>query len=168
MFSVGALLGGLFLGLKDLAPYVAAKRSGVISRKGARAVRVRRDEDPDGFARLLANRSRGAALGFACAMAGALVLSLFGLAITGNSGPLALAIFAVYAGFGLFAAYCLLRGFLTGRMFAFWSMTLFGEATLKQNPTWFWLYAMLNLVTALSAAAIFFGSAAAVISGFNR
>lgn len=152
MLSVGALFSGIFLGFRDLVPYMAARRSGVILRKGAGGVRIRRDDDPDGFARLLANRSKGAAIGFGWSVAGALVLSLFWLAIVGSSGPLALLIFVVYIGYALFAVFCLVRGFATGQMFAFWSLALFGDATRKQNPIWFWIYAALNLLTVLGGA----------------
>ena len=152
MLGLGALFSGLFLGFRDLVPYMAAQRSGVIQRKGARNVRIRRDEDPGGFARLLANRSNSAAIGFGLSMVGAFLLSLFALAIAGTGGPLAILIFVAYIGFGLFAAFCLIRGFATGRMFAFWSMALFGDATRKQNPIWFWMYAALNLLTVLGVA----------------
>ena len=149
MLSLGTLFSGLFLGFRDLVPYMAARRSGVIARKGARDVRVRRDVDPDGFARLLANRSKGATVGFGMSMAGALVLSLFALALTGFSGPSAILIFIAYIGFSLFAAFCLIRGFATGRMFAFWGLTLFGDATRNQSPIWFWTYAALNILIVL-------------------
>jgi len=149
--SVGALLGGLFLALKELFPYLAARRSGVIVRKGARGLRIRRDEDPDGFARLLANRSRSIALALGLSLAGAAVLGLFALAVYGFSGPLALLIMALYAAFALFALFCLIRGFTTGRMFAFWGFSFFGEATLKQNAIWFWVYALANLLVVLGA-----------------
>ena len=146
MLSVGAVLSGLFLGFRDVAPYLTAKRSGVIARKGARDIRVRRDENPEGFARLLANRSRGATAGFGLSMLGLLGLSLCGLAFAGFGGPLAVVVFIAYVGFALFAAFCLIRGFTTGHMFAFWGLTLFGGATRKQNPTWFWVYAAINLL----------------------
>jgi hypothetical protein len=147
--SLGALFGGLFLAAKDLFPYLAATRSGVIARKRAGNIRVRRDEDSETFARLLAIRAKGAAVGLAVSMAGAFVLGLFGLAISGFSGPLAILILVISVGFGLFAAFCLIRGFATGRMFAIWSLSLFGEATLKQNPLWFWVYAIANVFVVL-------------------
>jgi hypothetical protein len=149
MLSVGALLSGLFLGFKDLLPLMAARRSGSISRRGARDVRVDRDADPEIFDRLLANRSKGAAGGFGIFMAGAVGLSLSWLALVGFGGPLAILIFVFYLCFSAFAAFCLIRGFTTGRMFAFWGMALFGEATRKQNPTWFWIYGALNLLIVL-------------------
>jgi hypothetical protein len=149
MLSVGAVLSGLFLGLRDLAPYLTAQRSGVIARKGARDVRIRRDEDPVSFSRLLANRSKGATGGFGLFMLGVLGLSLCGLAFAGFGGPLAIVIFAVYVCFALFAAFCLIRGFISGHMFAFWGLTLFGGATRNQNPTWFWAYAAINLFIVL-------------------
>ena len=150
ILGIAALLSGLFIGLKDLIPYLRARRTGVILRKGALNVSVRRDADPEGFARLMANRSRGAVVGFGLSMAGAAIIGLFLLAFAGVRGPLALLIFAVYLGFAIFAAICLIRGFATGNMFSFWSLTLFGEANRKRNPIWFWTYAGLNLLIVLS------------------
>ena len=161
MLSLGGLLSGLFLGFRDLLPYLAARRNGMIARKGARNIRVLRDDDPEGFDRLLANRSKSAALGFGLFAASLLVLSLVWLSFAGASGPLALLIFAVYIGFALFAAYCLIRGFTTGRMFAFWGLALFGEATRKRNPIWFWTYAALNLLTV-------FGGVSTLLKAFTR
>jgi hypothetical protein len=46
IFSVGALLSGLFLGFRDLV----ARKSGLIARKGLRDVRVHRGADPEGLA----------------------------------------------------------------------------------------------------------------------
>jgi hypothetical protein len=152
MAGVGALFAGVVLGIRDLVPYMTARRSGVIARPGARDVRIRRDEDPDRFERLLASRSRSAATGFGLSMAGALVLSLFWLTLVGGTGPSAILIVVLYSCFALFAAFCLVRGFATGRMFAFWGLALFGEATLKQNPIWFWTYGTLNLVIVLVGA----------------
>ncbi len=151
MLSIGALLSGLFMGVKDLLPYLSAQRSGVIARRGSGAVRVRRYEDPDGFARLLANRSKGATLALGLFMLGALGLSLVGLAFAGFGGPLGIVIIVGYVGFALFAGFCLIRGFSTGHMFAFWSLTLFGGATRKENEIWFWVYAALNLLIVLGA-----------------
>jgi hypothetical protein len=152
MTSAGAVFAGLVLGLRELVPYITARRTGVITRPGVREVRVRRDEDFDRFERLLANRSRGAAVGFGLSAAGALLVSFFWLATTGVSGPLATLIYVIYVCFALFAVFCLMRGFTTGRMFAVWSLALFGEADLKQSPIWFWAYAVLNLVSALVGA----------------
>lgn len=146
MISIGAVFGGLFLGLRALVPYLAAKRSGVIVRKGDRGLRIRRDEDSDGFERLLANRAKAAVAGLGLSAAGLLVLSFFGLAVSGGSGaPLAILYLAVFAGFTLVASYCLVRGLATGRMFAFWSLAVFGGVTRKQNPTFFWVYTALNV-----------------------
>ncbi len=149
MLSLAALLAGLFLGLRDLFPLLAAKRSGVIVRKGARAVRVERGADPEGFARLLANRSKGTTVGFGIAMLGLIGVGLNVLALVGFAGPLALVLLLLYLGFAAFAGYCLFRGFATGNMFAFYSLTLFGDATRKGNPVWFWVYAALNLLIVL-------------------
>src|ERR1700744_3386287 len=88
--GVGALLGGLFLCLQNLFPYLAASNSGVIVRKGARGLKVRREEDPEGFARLLANRGKSAMLGLALSFAGLCILAAFGFAIAGVGAPLAL------------------------------------------------------------------------------
>ena len=85
-------------------------------------------------------------------MVGVLVLSLFWLSLTGTSGPLVILIFVAYVGFVLFAAFCLIRGFVTGRMFAFWSLALFGDAIRKQSPIWFWIYATMNLLIVLGGA----------------
>lgn len=148
MGSVGAFFGGLLLGFKDLLPYLVAQRSGVIVRRG-RETKVRRDQEPEVFERLLANRSKGAATGFGLSMAGAVVLSLFWLAAGGISGPAVVLVFIFYGGFTLFALYCLLRGFTTGKMFAFWGLTLFGEAGRKENPTWFWGYGAMNVLIVL-------------------
>ncbi len=155
MGSIGAVFGGLFLGLRDLIPYLAAQRSGVILRKGARGERIQRAADPERFERLLANRAKSAGAGFGLTMVGALVLVLFALAVTGTAtGPFAVLLILVVLGFGLVAGWCLVRGFLTGRMFGFWSAALYGEAPLKGNPIWFWVYALANVVTLLSAASI--------------
>jgi hypothetical protein len=157
MYCIAALLGGLFLGFRDLVPYVAARRSGVITRKGAQNIRVRRDTDPEAFARLLANRSKGAVIGLGVFAFGLLGLGLYGLSLT-NSVWAALVIVGIYVCFGLFAIVCLVRGFSTGRMFAFWSLTLFGEATRKENATWFWVYSGMNLLVALFAAFVVLGT----------
>ena len=157
MGSVGALLGGLFLCFKNLFPYLAAARSGVIVRKGARGLKVRRDEDPDGFARLLANRSRSAMLGLALSFAGVCVLATFGLAIAGVGAPLALLYFVVSIGFGVFALVCLMRGFSTGNMYAFWGFAMQGGAVRKQSPQWFWIYALANIAVLLNAALVVAG-----------
>lgn len=159
--GVGAVFAGLYFLVRNLLPYLAAQRSGVISRQGARSVRVRRDEDPDGFKRLLANRAKGLGFGAAVSTAGLLVVGLFGLAMFGTSGPLAVAFTAIFVGFTLFAGFCLVRGFATGRMFAFWSFALYGDAPLKGNPAWFWTYAVLNLLILLNGARMVLGLAAA-------
>jgi hypothetical protein len=157
MGSVGALLGGLFLCVQNLFPYLAAARSGVIVRKGARGLKVRRDDDPEGFARLLANRSKGAILGLALSFAGVCVLVTFGLAIAGIGAPLSLLYFVVSLGIGAFALICLIRGFSTGDMYAFWSFAMQGGAVRKQSPQWFWVYALSNFVVALNAAVAVLG-----------
>ncbi len=152
LLAVGVILAGLFLGLRDLAPYLAARRTGVIVRRGALAKKVERETDPDGFARLLANRSKGATLGFGILAAGCLLASLTVLQIVGFGGPLALLIFAVYVGFTIFAAVCLVRGFSSGRMYSFWSLSLFGDAKRTENPTWFWTYAAINVAIVVIGA----------------
>jgi hypothetical protein len=153
MLSIGAVLSGLVLGIRDLLPFFEARRSGVIVRKGSGHARVRRDEDPDVFSRLLANRSKGATAALGLFMLGLLGVGLSALAFVGFEGPLAIVIFAAYAGFVLFAAFCLIRGFATGHMFAFWSLTLFGGVTRRENAIWFWVYASLNLIIVVSGIA---------------
>ena len=153
MLSVGAIFAGLFMGGRELLPYLAARRTGVIVRPGARDIRVRRDENAESFERLLARRGNGAAAGFGLAVAGAVVISLFVLAMSGFSGPFAILIVLVYLGFGMFASICLVRGFSSGRMFAFFGFMLFGEATRQQNPIWFWIYTLLNCWVVLACVA---------------
>jgi len=159
MLSIGAFLAGLILGFRDLVQLLGARRSGVITRRGAGGVRVRRDTDPERFDRLLANRSKGAAIGFGISMLGAVGLGLTVLSIVGFGGPLAIVVLAAYLGFAGFAGYCLVRGLATGRMFAVWSLTLFGEATRKGNPVWFWGYGALNLLIVLFALLVLLGVA---------
>jgi hypothetical protein len=149
MWCLAALVGGLYLGARDLVPYLAARSSGVIKRKGALNISVRRDTDPEGFASLLANRTRGAFLGLGLCVAGVVGFGVEWLALTGVSGPQTLLIIVAQLGFAIFAAYCLVKGLITGRMFAFWSLILFGDATRKQNPTWFWVYAAINVFIVL-------------------
>lgn len=153
LLAVGALLGGLFLALKDFIPYLTARSSGVIKRKGHAGRKVSRTEDPEQFNRLLANRARSASVGLLVAFAGAVVLSLYAMALFSTyKGPLAIFLTLVFVGVGIFAIYCLIRGFATGRMFGFWSLSLYGEATLKQNPTWFWIYTLINVLIVISLA----------------
>ena len=161
--SVGALLGGLFLCFQNLFPYLAASRSGVIVRKGARGLKVRRDEDPDGFGRLLANRGRSAMLGLGLSFAGACVLATFGLALAGFGAPLMLLYIVVSLTFGAFALFCLIRGFSTGDMYVFWSFAMQGGAIRKQNPHWFWIYAIANLLIFLNAVVTLLGLLARLV-----
>jgi hypothetical protein len=35
-------------------------------------------------------------------------------------------------------------------MFCFWSIALYGEASRKSNPAWYWLYGLLNAIMALA------------------
>jgi len=51
---------------------------------------------------------------------------------------------------GAFAAGCLIRGAMTGRMFCFFSLMMFGDASRKGNPAWFWAYGLINVVTVLA------------------
>lgn len=161
MLCIGALFAGLVLGFRDLVPLLAARRSGVIARKGLRDVRVSREADPERFAALLANRGKGAAIGFGIFMAGAAGFGLTCLSIVGYGGPLAAVVLAGYLGFAAFAGYCLVRGFATGRMFAIWSLTLFGDASLKGNPVWFWAYAAINLLVVLGGFLTLIGALSA-------
>jgi hypothetical protein len=152
VLSIGALLGGLFFCFKNLFPYLGAARSGVIVRQGARGIRVRRDEDPEGFSRLLANRRRGAMLGLALSFAGVCVLASYALAIAGIGAPLSLLYFVASLAFSGFALYCLIRGFATGDMYAFWGLAMQGGAQRKQNPTWFWIYTLANILVVINGA----------------
>ncbi|HEY3811727.1 MAG TPA: hypothetical protein VGL66_00755 [Caulobacteraceae bacterium] len=165
MASVGALLGGLFLCFQNLFPYLAASNSGVIVRKGARGLKVRREEDPDGFARLLSNRGKSAMLGLALSFAGVCVLATFGLAIAGFGTPLALLYFVVSLGFGAFALICLMRGFSTGDMYAFWGFAMQGGANRKQSPQWFWIYALANIFVLLNGGLAVLGFVARLAAG---
>jgi hypothetical protein len=170
MGGVGGILAGLFLGLGNLFPYLAAKRSGVIVRKGARAVHVRRDEDPEGFARLLANRRHSAAMGFAGVAIGAVLLGLSGLLLTGTGVPRPgrWIVPGAIGLIGLAAAANLAFGFARGRMQGVLTYTLRGgEASLKRNPTWFWAYTLMNLVTVVAAAAFFYTRAWKLIPWVN-
>ncbi|QUD86182.1 hypothetical protein [Phenylobacterium montanum] len=74
--GVGSFFAGLYFGFRDLLPYLAAKKQGVIVRRGYSAIKVRRDEDPERFRRLLSNRVRGLTMGFGLAAAGALAVVL--------------------------------------------------------------------------------------------
>jgi len=73
LLSGASVLAGLFLGVRDLLPYLAARRSGVIVRRGYAGLRVQRDQDAERFARLLGNRARGMAFGFGLAAFAAIV-----------------------------------------------------------------------------------------------
>lgn len=155
ILSAAAVFGGLIFGLRDLLPYLAARRTGVLSRKGAREVRVRHDEDPAGFKRLLANRSKGAAAGFGLSMIGLIGLGLFWLAVVGVGGPLAILILFGYLSLPPLAAFCLIRGFVTGRMFVFWNFPFLDEATREQDPVGFWVCAAVNsLIVSAGAFAL--------------
>jgi hypothetical protein len=152
MLGFAAILGGLFLGFRDLAPLLAARQSGVIRRKGSGAARVSREEDLTGFDRLLANRSKGAAIGFGVVTLGVIVTGLSWLSLVGFGGPEALVLLGLYAAFAGLAAYFLIRGFVTGRMFAVYGLSLFGDAGRRENPTWFWVYAAINMLVAINGA----------------
>jgi hypothetical protein len=83
MVGVGSFFAGLFLGFRDLMPYLAAKASGVIVRKGYAGQKVVRSEDPDRFARLLGNRVKGILIGFGLCAAGALAVAYAGVVMFG-------------------------------------------------------------------------------------
>jgi len=57
----------------------------------------------------------------------------------------------VAACLGAFAAGCLIRGAMTGRMFCFASLVMFGDVSRKANPAWFWFYGAINAVTLLAS-----------------
>ncbi|RZJ02750.1 MAG: ABC transporter ATP-binding protein [Brevundimonas sp.] len=63
MIFVAACLGGLFLILRDLFPWLEAKRSGVLKTRGYSPKRVLRSEDPERFKGYLRNRVDGMVIG---------------------------------------------------------------------------------------------------------
>jgi hypothetical protein len=67
MIFIGAVLAGLFFGFRELLPYLSAKATGSIKRRGYSGAVVRRADDPERFRRLLGNRLRGALAGFGIA-----------------------------------------------------------------------------------------------------
>lgn len=157
LLCLTAFFGGLVLGVRELLSLRAALSSGVIARKGHNRLRYERAADPERFEGLLANRRRGAAAGFGLCVLGGLGLGMFALAFVGFEAPLALVLYLAYLAFVAFAAYCLVQGLRTGHMFAIWSLTLFGEASRKGNPIWFWTYAAINLVIVLSGVVTVLG-----------
>ncbi len=60
---IGAFLGGLFLILKELLPWLEAKRTGVIHTRGHRRVKVGKAVDPERFQGLCRQRVRSMGLG---------------------------------------------------------------------------------------------------------
>jgi len=81
ILSGASVLAGVFLGVRDLLPYLAARRSGLIVRRGYAGLKVRRDEDAERFARLLSNRARGMAFGFSLAVLAAIVFVVMAFAM---------------------------------------------------------------------------------------
>ena len=81
ILSGASVLAGLFLGVRDLLPYMAAQQSGVIIRRGYAGIKVRRDEDAERFSKLLGNRIRGMAFGFGFAGAAAIVFVIMAFAM---------------------------------------------------------------------------------------
>jgi hypothetical protein len=71
IYGVASIFAGLFFALRDLFPYLAAKRSGAIKRRGYAGLIVRREEDPDRFRKLTGARLRGVLLGLALSVGGA-------------------------------------------------------------------------------------------------
>lgn len=57
--GTGATLAGLFLMLRSLLPWMAARSSGVIRTKSAKAQRVEREAYPERFDSLCRQRLRG-------------------------------------------------------------------------------------------------------------
>jgi hypothetical protein len=76
--GVGSIFAGLFFGIRELAPYLQARRTGVIRRRGYSALLVRRDEEPDRFAALVRKRLTGALLGFGLSIAGLVAVVVTG------------------------------------------------------------------------------------------
>jgi hypothetical protein len=71
MLGIGTFFAGLYFAFRDLIPYFGGMRSGVILRRGYNAISIRRDEEPERFAKLLSARLRGALLGFGLSVGGA-------------------------------------------------------------------------------------------------
>jgi hypothetical protein len=67
---------GLLLGFRDLLPYLASQRSGVIVRRGYAGTKILRADDAERFGRLLNNRKKGMALGFGLAAAAAVLFTV--------------------------------------------------------------------------------------------
>jgi hypothetical protein len=79
MFIVfGACLAGLYLILRDLLPFLAAHRSGVVRTRGYKREAVRRSEDPVRFKALLRNHIDGMVIGLLAVLFG-ILWTFFGL-----------------------------------------------------------------------------------------
>ena len=63
MIGGGAIGAGLFLMLREFLPWVEARRTGRVRRKGARAQIVTREAEPERFEALLQNRLKAAGSG---------------------------------------------------------------------------------------------------------
>jgi hypothetical protein len=68
--GVGSIFAGLFFGVRELAPYLSAKRTGVIRRRGHSALAIRRDDEPERFAALVSKRLTASMLGFGLSVVG--------------------------------------------------------------------------------------------------
>lgn len=60
---IGACLGGIYLILRDLFPWLEAQRTGVLKTRGYTPKRVLRSEEPDRFKAYLRNRVDGMIIG---------------------------------------------------------------------------------------------------------
>lgn len=79
MFVVlGACLAGAYLILRDLLPFLEAKRSGMVRTRGYKREAVRRSEDPERFRVLLRNHIDGMVIGL-MAVAFGILWTFFGL-----------------------------------------------------------------------------------------
>jgi len=81
--GIGAVIGGLFLMLRELLPLLQARQSGVIRSKGHGARRIERAVDPDRFEGLCRARLKAAATGGLLAIGGAVwtVMQVVGIAM---------------------------------------------------------------------------------------
>ena len=76
LMGLGAIGGGLFLTLREILPWFAAQRSGVIRTRGARSEKISRAVDPERFNALARRRLKAAAPGSVVIQGGAAWLAL--------------------------------------------------------------------------------------------
>ncbi len=78
---LGACLAGLYLILRDLFPYLDARRTGVLRTRGYKPRKVSRAEEPERFRTLLRNRTDGMIIGVLAIVFGVLWAFLWFLAL---------------------------------------------------------------------------------------